>query len=261
MARIMAVTLALALGAAGPASGIEATAPQAPEEGKAEKTSPTGSTKPTGTPEAVRPVSAPLTGPLYKLPKVGKPRRRVGGGRRGPAEDLPELFTLVPEHVGLTVSAYPTLYWYIDDDAEGDLAFELTLIDDESIQPLIDARLAKPKSAGLQAINLAEHGVELAPGQEYQWSVALVVSDATRSRNVISTGWVERVADSNGVAAQAQAAGPEGAAAVYGDAALWYDALDSVCSRLSQDPADARARQQLAALLAQVGLPEVAASP
>lgn len=261
MARIIvvALTVALALGTAGSASAVESNAPTKPADKSGEKAPASDSTAATAT--TTGPVSAPLTNPLYKLPKVGKPRRRVGGGRRGPADDLPKLFTLVPEHVGLTVAPYPTLYWYIDDNAQGDVAFELTLIDDESIQPLIDVRLARPEKPGLQAIDLADHGVELAPGQEYQWSVALVPSEATHSRAVISTGWVERVPDSDGVVARARDGGPGSAAALYAEAGLWYDALDSVCSQVVQNPADAQSRERLASLLQQVGLPEIAARP
>jgi hypothetical protein len=253
MTRTTALTLSAAL-ALTPAAWADEPA-QDKEAEKQEANTPKGPDEPTAT----TPVSAPIATPMYKLPKVGKPRRRVGGGRRGPAEDQPELFTLVPEHVGLTASASPTLYWYIDAEAKGDVAFELTLIDDESIQPLVDTRLTHPETSGLQAIRLADHGVELAPGQEYQWSVALVPSQGAQSQALVSSGWVERVPEPGAVAA-ANAAGPDKAAAVYAEAGLWYDALDSAAAQVEADPGDAQARKNLAALLGQVGLPERAAT-
>ena len=43
----------------------------------------------------------------YTLPKVGKARGRVGGGRRGTGS-LPDVYALVPDHVGYTTSTSPT---------------------------------------------------------------------------------------------------------------------------------------------------------
>jgi len=55
------------------------------------------------------------------------------------------------------------------------------------------------------------------------------------------------------------AAGPDGAAAVYGAAGLWYDTLDAAYERVRANPDAPTYRQQLAALLEQVGLPADAA--
>jgi hypothetical protein len=192
-------------------------------------------------------------GPLYKLPSVGKPRRRVGGGRRGPASELPKVFTLVPEHVGLTVSEQPQLFWYLSADGPGTVAFELTLIDEESIEPVVDVRIDHPEHAGLQRIDLSDFGVSLAVGQEYQWSVSLVVGDEERSLDVVSTGWIERVAPSAALAAGLEQTPPEQRATLYGEAGIWYDLVASLVDRL---PA---ARGDFERLLVQVDLPAQAA--
>ena len=233
----MAAT-ALALGAGGTAT--DAT----PAKGESQKTEKTKPAKKAG-------------GPLYTLPSVGKPRRRVGGGRRGPAEALPEVFVLVPSHVGQTVSTAPVLYWYLDETNGRNLDFELTMIDEESIDPLVDAQLELPTAPGLQRIDLAKHGVKLEIGQEYQWSVALVGEGAERSADVVSAGWIERVPEPDGLAARVAAAGPDGAHAVYGAAGLWYDLLDAIAKRADSDPA---ARADLARLLEEVGLPALPAA-
>src|SRR5262245_16802105 len=205
------------------------------------------------TPPAVS--SAPP--PLYQLPKVGKPRGRIGGGRRGAMGAVAELQALVPDHVGQTASAQPSLYWYLAQPA-GDVAFELTLIDGSSVDPLVDVRLDKP-SAGLQRVRLADLGVELKPGQEYQWSVAAVPDPEDHSKDVVASGWIERVAAPDDMQARLRAAGPDGAASVYGAAGLWYETLDAACERVRQNPDSDADRQRLAALLEQVGLPPAAA--
>ena len=196
--------------------------------------------------------------PTYVLPNVGKPRRRVAGGRRGTADSWPAVYVLVPDHVGLTVSQQPTLYWYFSEAARGDVVFEVTLIDEESIEPMVEKRLATAKP-GLQRVRLADYGVTLQPDHEYQWSVALVSDRDRRSRDVVSTGWIERIAEPDDLAAQLTDAGADGAIGVYGQAGLWYDLLATAVDLARGHPDDARYQRQLTALLAQVGLPESAA--
>ncbi|MGI9590473.1 MAG: DUF928 domain-containing protein [Myxococcota bacterium] len=196
--------------------------------------------------------------PLYQLPKVGKPTGRVGGGRRGGASALPDVYALVPDHVGFSASSQPVLYWYMSDKAKGEVLFELTLIDEKSVDPLVDRRFTAPPKPGLQRVDLTTLGVRLEPGEEYQWSISLVPDPKDRSKDLVATGWIEVVSPPDGMADRLAAAGPGGAAAVYGEAGLWYDTLDATLSQA--DRGDTQAQGQLALLLKQVGLPEEAAS-
>lgn len=197
---------------------------------------------------------------VYKLPKVGKPTGRLGGGRRGVGGDFPQVYALVPDHVGYTASKQPALYWYMSEGSTGQVKFELTLIDETSIDPVVDERFAAPERPGLQRIDLAERGVELRPGEEYQWSIALVTDPSDRSKDVVSSGWIERVPEPEGLTDKLSAAGPEGAVSVYGEEGLWYDTLAAACDQMERK-ADDDSREQLAGLLTQVGLPGEAAKP
>ncbi|MCH7781190.1 MAG: DUF928 domain-containing protein [Acidobacteria bacterium] len=197
--------------------------------------------------------------PIYLLPKVGKPTGRVGGGRRGLGDGTPDIYALVPDHVGYTISAQPVLYWYLSETAKGDIKFELTLIDEASIEPLVDQRIASPKKSGIQSIDLSKYGVKLKPGEEYQWSIALVPDPEDRSKDVVSSGWIERIAEPKGIEDRLSKAGPSGAASVYGTEGLWYDTLAATHAQLIRNPDDPRHRQQLSTLLGQVGLPDSAA--
>ncbi len=174
--------------------------------------------------------------------------------------ELPDVVALVPAHVGLTVSPGPTLLWYISDEVDGDLRLEVTLIDDVSIDPLVDTAIRAPDGAGIQRIRLSDHGVELEIGREYQWSVGLVPDPDHRSRDVVATGWIERVSEPEGLPAEIAAAGPGGRGAVYAEAGLWYDAL-AAAAQLAVDHADdPRFLEPMRALLAQadISLPEEA---
>lgn len=195
--------------------------------------------------------------PIYQLPKVGKPTGRVGGGRRGGFAAFPEVYAIVPDHVGYTTSSQPVLYWYLSEKAHGNVRFELTLIDQESIEPLLDTAFSPPTRAGLQRISLADHGVKLRPGEEYQWSVSLVPDPKDRSKDMVTSGWIEVVPKPAGFEDDLAAAGPDGAAAVYGSAGLWYDTLDATMAQVEKG--DEQARSQLSGLLTEIGLPTTAA--
>lgn len=196
--------------------------------------------------------------PLYHLPKVGKPTGRVGGGRRGGVASLPQVYALVPDHVGYSASPQPVLYWYLSEKAAGDVLFELTVIDESSISPLIDRRFAAPPKPGVQKIDLTQLGVNLKPGEEYQWSISLVPDPKDRSKDMVASGWIEVVAPPQGMDDRLAKAGPSGAAAVYGEAGLWYDTLDATFAQAGRG--DSQAQGQLAGLLTQVGLPADAAT-
>jgi hypothetical protein len=197
--------------------------------------------------------------PLYKLPKVGKPTGRIGGGRRGTGGELPSVYALVPDHVGYTTQRQPVLYWFLSQPVEGNLRFELTLIDEDSVAPLVDRAFETPPSPGLNRIRLADHGLELAPGEEYQWSIALVPDRQDRSQDVVSSGWIEVVPAPAALSEQLAAAGPAGAAAVYGEHGLWYDTLAAAIADTERQPGEATSRERLATLLTQAGLPPVPA--
>ena len=225
----------------------------APAAAKAGDETPTGAS----TAQAAAQTDAPA--PVYQLPKVGKPRGRIGGGRRGPILVGAEIQALVPDHVGQTTAAQPSLYWYLAEPVQGELAFEVTLVDERSIDPVVDRRLARPERVGLQRIQLADLGVSLDPGLEYQWSVAVVPDPKDHAKDVVSSGWIQRVPAPEGLAGRLAAAGPDGAAAVYGEAGLWYDMLAAACARIGAHPDDESYRHELAVVLEQVGLPGEAA--
>jgi hypothetical protein len=208
--------------------------------------------------EETRPVSAapPAAGGpvVYQPPKLGKPARTVGGGSRGSSDKVPALYVLAPEHVGRTTSADPSLYWYIDRVPDPSHQIEFTLLDEESVEPLIEKVLTNPKRPGIQQIRLADYGVRLAQGTEYEWSVALILDPNERSKDIVATSWIDRVEPSPQLASRLATEGGARTAAVYADAGMWYDAVAALSDQIDRDPANAQLRQQRADLLRQVGL-------
>ena len=195
--------------------------------------------------------------PTYKPPSRGAPAARVGGGTRGAAVvKRASVAVLAPNHTGSTVSAQPTLYWYLSEQAP--VRIELTLVDDASVKPLIERVLATSPQPGIHAISLKDLGVTLKPGVEYRWHVALVNDAKQRSGDVTSSGTVRLVPEPESLKTQLSQAGGAKAYAAYAEQGLWYDAIDTLMRLINASPGDKQLRDHLDALLSQVGLTRVA---
>ena len=196
--------------------------------------------------------------PVYKPPLRGAPAGRIGGGTRGTTErESFSLLVLAPDHVGYTLEEQPDLYWFISRPSA--VRIELTLIDGRSPAPTKEVVLKGAQSAGIQRFSLREHGVRLAEGTDYEWSVAVVPDTESRSADILSGGALRRVAPEAALAARLPALSGTARAAALAEAGIWYDAL-AVLGRLADaSPQDAAARRARADLLDQVGLKEAAA--
>jgi hypothetical protein len=179
----------------------------------------------------------------------------VGGGPRGTPRDLFVLSALAPDHSGLTVQEQPTLYWFIS----GPTSFpvELTISDPRVPKPLVETRLPSPVAAGVHSVRLVDHGVRLSPGVQYRWFVAVVPDQGRRSRDILAGGTIERIDGPEGLRTQAAQASRESLPFIYAEAGLWYDALAAVSELIERAPDNREHRRQRAALLAQVGLPQI----
>ena len=196
--------------------------------------------------------------PAYTPPQRGAPQRRVGGSSRGAADALPSVMLLVPDHVGLTVSEQPALYWYLSKPTS--VRVEVTLIDDKGEQPLIEYAVTNAAGPAVHRIDLAAHKIALKPGIEYQWSISVVPNPNERSNDVMAGGVVKRV-DMPGKVSSARASGAskEDLARTYAAEGIWYDAIALYSELIEQRPQDRALRESRAALLEQVGLKDIAA--
>lgn len=184
---------------------------------------------------------------LYVPPEIGFPGRRIGAGTRGMGRKA-SLQILAPDHLGYTTEEQPTLYWYLAEPTT--LRIEFTIRDETSVEPLLEVELKKPARAGVQAVRLADHGVRLLPGTNYQWFVSLVPDPERRSKDFLVGAWIARGEPPQGCCPNALASAQAG---------LWYDAVGTLSAGIDAAPRDATLRAQRAALLEQVGLSEVAA--
>ena len=193
--------------------------------------------------------------PTYRPPLRGAPGGRVGGGTRGTGREVFLLSVLAPDHTGLTVHEQPTLYWFISRPTT--LPVELTVVDPQGSQPVLEVRIPSPVQAGIHHLRLADHGVRLAPGVAYRWYVAVAPDPDRRSRDILAGGAIERVEFPDELRRELAQAETGAVPFLYAQAGIWYDALAAISELVEAAPNEPRFRQQRTALMAQVGLAEV----
>lgn len=192
---------------------------------------------------------------VYKPPLRGAPASRIGGGTRGLAPAAPALAVLAPDHTGHTINAQPTLYWFLSKPAP--VQIEVTLLDEAGVKPVVEKVLKADMQAGIQALSLKDLGITLKPNEEYRWHVAMVYNAKQRSSDVTSSGTVKLVPQPAALASRLNQSESR-RHAVYAEEGLWYDAVDALMQRINAAPGDTRLRDELDALLKQVGLRPVA---
>ena len=197
----------------------------------------------------------------YKPPLRGAPATRVGGGTRSVGARPLTLSVLAPNETGFTTSDRPTVYWYVSETLTHPVELVLTTSEPlkDATPPALEITLQPPIAKGVHALSFADHGVTLKPGIEYQWFVSVVSNPAQRSSDVVAGAAIQRIGDSDAVQIRLKQAPEHRWPAVYAENGIWYDAIDQLSRQISANPADARLRQQRAALLEQVGLRDAAA--
>ena len=183
--------------------------------------------------------------PQYQPPGIGSPKgRRSGGTRGGPAVGVD--LVAPADHVGLTTSAQPTLYWYLSGSTQ--VRVEFVLRDETSAKPFVERTLPTPAGPGLQAVNLEQLGTSLPIGVDYQWSISLVTDDDHRARDVVAAAWIRRVEPAAPLAERIAQSDATRAVFAYSENGIWYDAFR------------AASPVQRGGLLEQVGLGAIARS-
>ncbi|GEM_PF-422130 len=184
----------------------------------------------------------------------GKAKHSAAGGTRTASRlgNL-EVAVIAPDE-GLTTRAQPVLYWFVSETTNARV--DVTLTDDDAIDPLIEVTLPTPVTAGIHAIDLAEYDVSLEAGRSYRWSVAVVQDADRRSTDKTAEAMIERTGASASL--ERSLADASRRYAPYALSGIWYDAIDELRSARAADPQDRGLRRQEIALLEQIDLTGVA---
>ena len=200
----------------------------------------------------IRVFAADANGPVYQPPKRGAPGGRVGGGTRGPQREIFILSVLAPDHSGFTTSEQPSLYWFIS--KETSLPVELTVMDPQGVEPILETKLPAPVTPGIHRIRLSDFNVHLAPGAAYRWFVSVVPDADRRSKDITAGGAIERLEMPADLKAKVAQARKSDLPSIYAEAGIWYDTVAAISELIDAAPQDQALHKQRTALLSQVGL-------
>ena len=202
-------------------------------------------------PQPTASTNAPSQGAVYRPPRRGNARTRIGGGTRSLSK-TPHVQVLAPDHVGLTTRAQPRLGWFLS--AATDQRIDFTLTRPDAIDPILETTLPAPTKAGVQFVSLQDLGIALEPGAPYEWSIAVVVDPEERDQDVFASGAIERDAATAALTADVAEMASHRAFALHG---FWYDAIADLSRSIDEADSSALSLER-AALLEQVDLAEVA---
>ena len=204
---------------------------------------------------------------------IGTPGRRERLGTRGlcpqdganASKPQKALTSLLPvrtaqANLGLTISGYPTFFFYLPETTGREVEFLLTDADDRKVYSSTFAvtgepgviGLSLPKNAGMAPLEI---------GKDYHWYFSIVChpGDADKSSDPIVGGWIRRVEPSSPLLAEQLENSPlRDRVALYAADGIWYETLTALAQLRYDNPNDRALAQTWANLLRSVGLSDIA---
>ncbi len=161
---------------------------------------------------------------------------------------------IAPMQTGYTNKAQPAVYFYLSDPSSDPIEF--TLNSANQIEPVYTTAI-KPDTesgrleAGFHRIDFAQFGITLEPAIEYEWFVAIVLSEDERSIDFLAGGAITYRPQTPALAAELDALNSGSEQFALARHGVWYDAIDSLAARMNTGRDSDHLRRQLIALLDQ----------
>lgn len=167
-----------------------------------------------------------------RLPDISAPGNRESGSTRSTTciDPEDELISLVPESlIGLTQSAYPTIYFYLPPTTSDRLKF--TLLNEATNELVYEGRFSIKNDKGITSVSLPNNGVQspLEVGSTYVWYISVICDELNPDENVVVEGQIQRVE-----AISTSSTNPADLPALYASEGLWFDAIDA-SAKLKQE--------------------------
>ncbi|MBE9068264.1 DUF928 domain-containing protein [Leptolyngbya cf. ectocarpi LEGE 11479] len=169
------------------------------------------------------------------------------------------LTALIPESgLGLTVAPHPTLLVYVPPTTAPQAHLTLR---DENQRGLYQSRIPIPQTGGVLQIALPADSPELAVGQTYHWSLALLCQP-TQTDLPIARGQIRRVELSETLS-EALTEEPSlfSQSAVYGRSGVWHDMLATLVNLRHTQPENSILENNWAEVLQAENLGAIANMP
>lgn len=193
----------------------------------------------------------------------GAPARTVGGGQRGGgscSNSNPPLTALTPNNnVVTTVSANPTMFWYVP-TTEAKSA-EFVILDSSNFNEIYKTTLEVKGVPGIIKLSIPT-SVALKTGTKYLWKFSLICNSENSSKSGVVAGFIERTELNLATKTKLEKAKePMEKVEVYANAQVWQETL-SLLAQLHYDrPHDPDVTGAWREFLTSVKLEEIASQP
>ena len=132
---------------------------------------------------AVAPVPDKLPTIKFRPKNSGVATQRTAKATRGDKPPV-NLHTITPAKSCLTISRQPTVFWFQDQPGK----VKITLNDLDRKKTLFSSTTRLSMAAGVHRFRIAEIGIHLDPGVNYEWSVMYIINEDTPSANPVARG-------------------------------------------------------------------------
>lgn len=193
----------------------------------------------------------------------GAPARTVGGGQRGgrscSSSNLP-LTALTPDNnVVTTVSANPTLFWYVP--ATEAKSAKLVILDANNWQEVYQTTVEVKGVPGIVKVNIPE-SVALKTGKKYLWKFSLNCNPENPAMERFVAGFIERTELNLEAKTQLEnAKEPLEKVEVYAKAQVWQETLSLLAQMHYERPNDPNVTGAWREFLTSVKLEAIASQP
>ncbi len=214
------------------------------------------------TPSAETLLSSSFRAPR-RISGEGQPVNTESGGRRGPQcmENNSIPVPLVPASgIGETLAEYPTISWYLPETTAQGVEFVLQDADGQEVYSVNYALAQSEKGVvepGIMSLTIPPFA-KMSPleiGKEYNWKLKVMCDrgDSSSFKYELGGG-LKRVTINPTLERRIQQATPQERVALYTEARLWYETLNTMLELQQESPNDQELASTWDKLLSSVGL-------
>jgi hypothetical protein len=163
--------------------------------------------------------------------------------------------------MALTISAYPTFWFYVPDELQGK-DFAEFMLQDEKEEDIFDRPIqVELKTSGIISFKLPSREKPLEPNKPYHWFFSVICDFQRPSRNPSIEGWVERIPLDFVLARQLEEAKSEEELVklynTFVEKDIWHETLTLVSELYCDHPKNTRLKDYWPQLLQTLNLQEL----
>ncbi len=203
---------------------------------------------------------------IFNPPAEGKPKTSIGGASRTIGKcinqttksNLPLAPVLPVSAQALTVASHPTVLAYLPQTTAKQVFFSWR---DENDNDHYQTIIPINNQGGVISLTLPVDAPPLEVGKNYQWALAVMCDGRLQPDSPMIQVQIQRVALDATVSDRLKNANSLEAAAIFGEAGIWYETVATLAKLKTAQPDDQNLASNWQNLLISVGLEKISQVP